>query len=135
MTPRAERGFDLVKEIGLAMPGVEAARRYDGAPILTLAGAFMAGLAVHSSAEPNTLVVRADVDERELWLADAPDTYYLTNHYRRHPVVLVRLKRVTPAVLRELLASSHRLTLPKTKLRRRQSGVRSGRTQRESFRN
>lgn len=113
MKPGTTSAFDVVEQVGLTLSGVEAAQRYDGARILTLGGAFMAGLAVHDSAEPNSLVIRADVEARELWLQDAPEVYYLTDYYRRHPVVLVRLEQVTRLVLRDLLASSHRLTLPK----------------------
>ena len=114
--------FDVVKGIGLTLPDVEAATRYDGSPVLKIAGVFMAGLASHRSAEPNTLVVRADPEERNAFIADAPETYYLTEYYRRYPLVLVRLERVTPEALRELLLSSHRLTVPKTRLRQRRQG-------------
>src|SRR5205814_5625562 len=105
---------------------VEAVTRYDGTPVLKVAGVFMAGLATHPSAEPNTLVVRADLEERESFIEDAPDTYYLTEFYRRYPLVLVRLERVTRDALRDLLASSHRLSVPKSRLpqrRRRTSGI------------
>lgn len=97
---------------------MEAVTRYDGTPVLKVAGVFMAGLATHGSAEPNTLVVRADFDERELFIEEAPDDY-LTDFYRRYRLVLVRLERVTPDALHELLSSSHRLSLPKTRLRQR----------------
>src|SRR5260370_6457427 len=40
---------------------------------------FMAGLATHRSAEPDTLVVRAGLEDRELLIADAPETYYVTD--------------------------------------------------------
>ena len=63
----------------------------------------MADLATHSSAEPNTLVVRADLEERELFIEAAPETYYLTGYYRRYPLVLVRLERVHNGVQRRLL--------------------------------
>ena len=82
------------------------------------AGVFMAGLATHASAEPATLVVRADAEERDGFLEDAPETYYLTDYYRPYPLVLVRLQHVTPEALRELLAASRRLTLPKTRRKR-----------------
>jgi hypothetical protein len=111
--------FDVVRRVGLTLPGVQAATRYDGSPVLKVDGVFMAGLATHSSAEPDTLVIRADLEERDAFIEDAPDTYYLTEAYRRYPLVLVRLPRVTRDVLRELLSSSHRLTLPKTRLRQR----------------
>jgi hypothetical protein len=111
--------FDIVKNIGLTMPGVEAATRYDGSPVLKIAGVFMAGLATHRSAEPDSLVVRADLEAREAFIEDAPDIYYLTEHYRPYPLVLVRLRRVDQDALQELLSSSHRLTLSKTRLQRR----------------
>jgi hypothetical protein len=116
---RRSNAFDVVIEIGLALPHVEAVTRHDGFPALKVAGVFMAGLAAHASAEPNTLVVRADLDEREMFIEDAPDTYYLTEFYRPYPLVLVRLDRVTRDALRELLSSSYQLTLPKTRLRQR----------------
>ena len=100
----------------MALPHVEATTRYDGSPVLKIAGVFMAGLATHPSAELNTLVVRADLDDREAFIEDAPDIYYLTDYYRPYPLVLVRLECVTTDALRELLSSSHRLTLPKTRL-------------------
>jgi len=37
----------------------------------------MAGLATHPSAEPDTLVVRHGLEEREWLIEDAPETYYL----------------------------------------------------------
>ena len=117
MTPLQSNAFDIVSKVGLMRPDVEVATRYDGSPVLRVAGVFMAGLATHGSAEPNTLVIRADLEERELFIEEAPDTYYLTDYYRRYPLVLVRLQRVTQEALRELLSSSHRLTLPKTRLR------------------
>lgn len=103
--------FEPVRALGLALPGVAAATKYDGSPILRVGGSFMAGLALHPSAEPATLVVRADVEMRQSLLDDAPETYYLTDYYRRHPVVLVRLSRVDRDALRDLLSVSRRLTL------------------------
>jgi hypothetical protein len=111
---RSAGAFDLVTIVGLRLPGVESAVKYDGSPMLKVGGCFMAGLATHSSAEPDTLVVRAQLEDRELLLEEAPETYYITDYYRKHPVVLARLARLDPDALRDLLASSRRLTLAKT---------------------
>jgi len=73
----------------------------------------MAGLAMHSSAEPNTLVVRTEFEEREGLLEDAPETYYVTDFYRRYPLVLVRLSLLKRESLRELLRGSWRMTAAK----------------------
>jgi hypothetical protein len=66
--------FEMVKEVGLALPDVEAAIRYDGSPVLKVRGCFRAGLATHPSAEPAMLVVRIDLEERAWLLEDAPET-------------------------------------------------------------
>ena len=105
--------FERVREVGLALPGVEAATRYDGTPVLKAGGCFMAGLTLHPSAEPDTLVVRIGFEERAYFLEDAPDTYYLTDDHRSHPVVLVRLSRIDRDALRDLLSVSWRLTMAK----------------------
>ena len=109
--------FDTVRAVGLALPGVEATTKYDGSPVLKVGGSFMAGVATHRSAEPGTLVVRASFEEREWLMEDAPETYYLTDYYRRYALVLVRLRRIGRDALHDLLSVSRRLTLAKTRKR------------------
>ncbi len=116
--------FDIVRTIGLELPGVEATTKYDGSPVLKLDGIFVAGLAMHPSAEPDTLVVRSEPEDREALVEDAPETYYLTDYYRSYPLVLVRLKRVEPDALRDLLSVSWRMTMSKTQRRRSPQSVR-----------
>lgn len=111
--------FEIVRTVGLTLPDVEAATKYDGSPVLKVGGSFMAGLATHRSAEPETLVVRVGVEEREWLIEDAPETYYVTDYYRKYPVVLVRLSRIDQDALRDLLSVSWRLTLAKTRKRGR----------------
>lgn len=120
--------FAAVASTGLALPGVELDTKYDGSPVLKAGGSFMAGLAMHPSAEPDTLVVRADVDERDALLADAPDTYYLTDYYRRHAVVLARLSRLDRDALRDVLSVSRRLTLSRLARSHRSSQFRATRS-------
>lgn len=116
-TPRSPDAFDVVREIGLALPDVEATIKYDGSPVLKTTGSFVAGLALHRSAEPGTLVVRASLEDREWLLEDAPETYYVTDYYRPYPVVLVRLSRVDRDMLRDLLSTSYQLARAKTRTR------------------
>ena len=107
--------FDVVRTVGLALPHVEASKKYDGSPVLRVDGIFMAGLATHPSAEPDTLVVRAGLEDREWLLEDAPETYYLTDYYRSYPLVLVRLSRIEPDALHDLLCVSWRMTMAKAR--------------------
>jgi hypothetical protein len=64
-----------------------------------------------------------DVEEREYLLEDAPDTYYLTDNYRKYPVILVRLAHVNREALRDLLSVSWRLTVAKSRKARRKSRI------------
>jgi hypothetical protein len=107
--------FDRAKAFGLTLPDVDASIKYDGSPVLKCGGAFMAGLATHPSAEPETLVVRTTADDRENLLAEAPETYYITDYYRPHPVVLARLARLDRDALHDLLSVSWRLTQAKAR--------------------
>ena len=111
--------FEKVRSVALGLPGVEATTKYDGSPVLKLGGCFLAGLATHPSAEPNTLAVRTSFEEREWLLEDAPETYYVTDYYRKYPIVLVRLSGLGRDALRDLLAVSWRLTSEKTRGRTR----------------
>ena len=111
--------FETVRTVGLTLPDVEAATKYDGSPVLKVGGSFMAGMATHRSAEPETLVVRAGFEERAWLIEDAPETYYVTDYYRGYPVVLVRLSRIPRDALRDLLSASWRLALAKARKRRR----------------
>lgn len=104
--------FDTVRKIGLALPGVEESTAY-GSPALKVRGKLMACIPVHRSAEPDSLAVCVDLDDRSQLLAEAPETYYVTDHYRPYEFVLVRLSRVNPAVLRDLLSMAHKFVTRK----------------------
>jgi hypothetical protein len=111
--PRSTINFDTVRKIGLALPGVEESTAY-GSPALKVRGKLLACLPAHHSAEPGSLVVRVDFDDRAELLAAAPDVYYVTDHYLDYSAVLVRLSRVTPNVLRDLLGMAHKFVIADT---------------------
>jgi hypothetical protein len=108
--------FDSVREIALAIPGVQEGTAY-GSPAFKVEGKMFACLAVHRSAEPNSLVIRMDFDQRNDLIAAEPKTYYLTDHYVDYPCVLVRLARVRQDALRDLVLTGWRF-MSATKARR-----------------
>ena len=115
--PRKRTGFDTVREMALALPAVEEGTAY-GSPAFKVDGRMFACLAVHRSAEPNTLVVRTDFDQRDDLIKEQPKTYYLTDHYVDYPCVLVRLAHIREDSLRDLLLMGWQF-VSKTKQRKR----------------
>jgi hypothetical protein len=100
--------FRTVRAIGLKLPGVEESRMY-GMPALKLGGRMIACIASHKSAEPGSLVVWTDFEQRDLLVAEQPGTYYFKEHYKAYPVVLVRLSKVNTDAMRDLLNAAHRV--------------------------
>jgi len=102
--------FETVRRLGLALPHTSEGTMY-GKPALKVRGKAFVCMASHQSAEPDSLVVRTDFEQRAELLAADPEVYYLTPHYQGYTAVLVRLPRVSPDVLRGLLAMAHRFVL------------------------
>ena len=117
MPVRRPIGFDLVRQIGLTLPDVEA-NSVDDALALKARGKLLACQATHRSAEPDSLVVRMDIDRRAELIDADPDVYYVTDHYLNYPTVLVRLSRIDRDALRDLLGMSWQfVTSPKKSTR------------------
>jgi hypothetical protein len=104
---RGNIDFDVVREIARSLPDVEESTSARGMA-LKIRGKLLACEAIHKSAEPNSLMVRIPLNDRELLLATEPETHYVTAHYRGYPAILVRLSRIDREALRDLLESGVR---------------------------
>jgi hypothetical protein len=113
--------FESVLKLGSTLPGVERFTSY-GSPALRVNGKLMARLPTHKSAEPDSLVVRVDFERRAELLAGAPEIYYVTDHYADYPYVLVRMSRLHPDSLRDLLGMAWRCATRKPDKPRRPRG-------------
>lgn len=99
--------FETIRELALELPGVEEGTTY-GSPALKVHRRMFACIPVNRSAKPNSLAVRVSIHHRDRLLADAPKVYYVTDHYREHPIVLVRLGRIRRDALLDLLRLAYR---------------------------
>ena len=106
--------FDDVRKIALALDRVEESTSY-GTAAFKVRGKLVARL----KEDGETLVVGMDIDQRAELLAADPDTYYLTDHYVNYPWILVRLRRVHPDALHDLLRGAVRLAADKRSSPRR----------------
>ena len=110
--------FDTVRRIGLELPGVEVGTMY-GSPALKVHSQWIAVMASNKAAEPNTLAVRMTFADRDALIEEAADTYYLKDHYVPYPCVLVRLSRIHPDALRDLLKGAWRFVQATTQSKAR----------------
>src|ERR1700683_4787590 len=96
--------FADVRKIALALEKVEESTSY-GTPAFKIGGKLMASV----REDGESLVVGTTFEEREEMMAADPETYYITDHYLKYPWVLVRLSRVAPDAMRDLLGRAWRL--------------------------
>lgn len=100
--PRHTIDFDTVRKLARELADVEDSTMY-GVPALKVRGKLLTCIPTHKSAEPGSLVVRINLDQRAELIEAAPDVYYVTDHYVDYPSVLVRLSRIQPDALKDLL--------------------------------
>lgn len=103
--PRKKLGSSDVRDIAMALPGVQQGVIH-GAPSFKVGGKLLTCPALHKSADSESWVVRIGPAERAKLMKAGPDTYYLTPHYSKYPMILVRLDHIDRKSLRSLLEKS-----------------------------
>jgi hypothetical protein len=94
--------------MGLGLPNVEATTSY-GEPALKAHGKLW----VWWSPSEDAPVFKVPIEEREVLLEAEPETFFVTPHYRDHPMVLVRPEKIDPDWVRHNLARVWRAQAPK----------------------
>ena len=101
--------FEDVRAMALAWPGVE-----DGTSYGTLALKVRGRLLTRLKEDGESLVVKGvGFDERDMLMEADPRVFYITDHYRNWPSVLVRLSAARPEVVRKLLLRHWQEIAPK----------------------
>jgi hypothetical protein len=100
--------FDTVRQFALALPGVEEATSY-GTTAFKVGGKLLARF--HQDGE--SLAIKVEYAAREVLMGVNPKTFYITDHYRCWPWMLVRISNVDRDDLRQLLEEAWRNTAPK----------------------
>ena len=96
--------FKDVRKMALALDGVEESTSY-GTAAFKVRGKLIARL----KEDGESLVVGTTFEQREEMMAADPETYFITDHYVNYPWVLVRLPKVHPDAMRDLLKGAVRL--------------------------
>lgn len=94
----------------LSLPATERGSAY-GMPAFRTAGKFLTRI----RDEDDSVVVHLDsFDERDLLVEMDPETFFFTDHYRNHAMVLTRIASVDPAWLRAMMVRRWRKVASKT---------------------
>lgn len=104
--------YDTVRRLGLTLPNVQESTSY-GTPALKVNGKLF----VRLHQDLDKIVVRMPFDRREEMMAAAPDIYFITDHYRDYPWILVSLAKVHSDAIFDLLRIAHRTASPAKKRR------------------
>jgi hypothetical protein len=115
--PKNGMSWEEVSELARQLPGVKESISY-GTPALRSRAKLLARLLPDSE----VAVVRVDLEQRRALLASQPETFFLTEHYQNHPLLLVRLNKVKraemQALLRDALAVSQGPGRPRARARK-----------------
>ncbi len=109
------KGHERFLRIALAMPGAEVSSSY-GTPAVKVRGKLMSRW--RSDAE-GALAIRCDFLDRQILLLAQPDVFFLIDHYRDYPMVLMRLEKASKAVMTEAVERAWRLVAPARLVRQR----------------
>ena len=111
--------YEFVKRTARALAGVEESTSY-GTAALKVCGKLMSRL----KEDNETLVLRANWEEREQLLAMHPEQFFLTEHYRNGPWVLLRLKAASVSQVKAALSHAWQESAPKSLTQPKTSAVR-----------
>ena len=114
--------YEDVRAFAFDLPGVTDGVSY-GHDCLKAHGKFLTRL----KEDGDSLVCPGvTFDERELLIEAEPETFYVTDHYRGYPYVLIRLSRADPGTVTRLLERRWRETASKTLLKAWDAGKGTG---------
>jgi hypothetical protein len=98
--------YSVVSSIAMELPGAEASTSY-GTPAFKVNKKMFARL----KEDGKTLVVYTE--ERERWMKENPTTFFITDHYKNYPLMLIDLATVKKKDLKQLLYASWEIRAPK----------------------
>ena len=114
MKPERQPVWNRLKRmaLGLGLPGVEETTTH-GQPTLKAHGKLWVWWSPHEDAP----VFNVPIDERDMLVEAASDTFFFTPHYRDHPMVLVRPGKLDLEWARANLVRVWRAQAPKRVLK------------------
>ena len=95
--------WDDVRKLALRLPNVEEGTSYGTAALKVKKKLF-----VRLKEEGDVIVLKMPFDQREAMMAEAPEKFFITDHYLNYEWILVRLPKITAPEMRDLLKVAYR---------------------------
>jgi hypothetical protein len=105
--------YEQLKREALTLADVEESTSY-GTPALKVRGKLM----VRLKEDLENVVLRTQWEDRERLMTLYPNAFHITDHYRAHPWVLLRLSAAPRAHVAKWLQDAWRLVAPKSLVNR-----------------
>lgn len=107
--------------IARSLPGTEVSTSY-GTPAVKVRGKLMSRWRTEAE---GALAIRCDFLDRQILLQTEPDVFFLTEHYRDYPMILMRMEKASPETTLEVVERAWRLVAPAKLIKQRDEGLQS----------
>jgi len=108
ISPALRRAYQRYLKIVLRLPGTQQSSSY-GTPSVKVLGKILSRWRTEAE---GALAIRCDFLDRQILLQADPEAFFLTDHYRNYPMILVRLDRVDAEALTDLVERGWRRVAP-----------------------
>lgn len=102
------RGYDRFLRVALSMPGAETATSY-GTPAVKVRGKLLSRWRTEAE---GALAIRCDFLDRQILLLAQSDVFFLTDHYRDYPMILMRIDKASREAMTDAVERAWRLVAP-----------------------
>ncbi len=113
------KGYERYLKVVLALPGTEASPGpgtlwLRGTAVFETPSVRVCGkiLSRWRTEAEGALAIRCDFLDRQILLQVQPDVFFLTDHYAHYPMILMRMERVSSAVLTDVIERAWRFVAP-----------------------
>jgi hypothetical protein len=97
-------GYSRYLTLVLKLPDTEQSTSY-GTPAIKVKGKTLSRLRTEAE---GALALRCDFLDRQILLQADPESFFLTDHYRDYPWILIRLDRISRAALADVVRRAWR---------------------------
>lgn len=102
------RAHERFLRIALSLPGTELSTSY-GTPSVKVRGKLMSRWRTEAE---GALAIRCDFLDRQIYLQAEPKVFFLTEHYRDYPMILMRMDKASPKTMLDVVDRAWRLVAP-----------------------